>query len=176
MKRKPHRPSPLVSALAGLLEKLPSEQSRRGYEGDWNRYLKWLKRQKLDVRKVRPRDVERYLTRLQAEGKKQATIGRALSVIREVYGALVRDEIMQVNPAREVKTPRIDGAPKTPWLTEEQVKLAGYYSARREPCPTCGVNPNDHGDPVYTKVLEERLAEATAELKQWRDLAAEAVA
>lgn len=120
--RMTKRPPPISAALSGLLAKLPSDHSRRSYDGDWTRYTAWVKRQKLDIAKVRPRHVEAYLVYMQREDKSKATIGHALSVIRECYSALVRDEIMDVNPAREVKTPRIDRAPKTPWLNEEQVK------------------------------------------------------
>lgn len=101
-----------------LVEQLPSDKSRRGYRADWTRYSAWCKRRKLDVCRVKPRDVMAYLAAMQKEGLAKATIGRALSVIREGYGALVRDELLVSNPAREVKPPRMSAAPKTPWLDE----------------------------------------------------------
>ena len=102
----------LSTALAGLLAKLPSAQSRRGYEGDWNRYLKWLKRQKLDVRKVRPRDVESYLTRLQAEGKKLATIGRAYATGCRIYDVFMEAKLVVSNPFRKVERPKVQQEPR----------------------------------------------------------------
>lgn len=114
---------PVTEPLARLLRNLGSEGSRLGYKNDWERYRKWLAVEKVDVLKVKPRHIEAHIMALQDDGDARSTCGRALSVIREVYGILVRDELMEVNPAREVKNPKFDGGkPKTPWLDEDQIK------------------------------------------------------
>lgn len=109
------------SSFEGLIDQLQSKHSKRTYRADWVRYLAWCKKRKLDVRRAKPRDVMAHLAQLQKDGKAKSTIGRALSVIREVYAAFVRDELMATNPAREVKPPRMSGTPKTPWLDEESM-------------------------------------------------------
>jgi integrase/recombinase XerD len=110
------------NTVTSVFADLPSAESRRAYEGAWGRYAAWLRKEKVDVVKVKPRHIVAYLTRLREEGKAKATIGHALSVIREVYAALVRDEILESNPAREVKKPRMTAEPRTPLLTEEEVQ------------------------------------------------------
>lgn len=106
-------------SFTGLLAQLASEESRRAYQSDWTRYSAWLVAEKVEIAAARPRHVAAHIARLQAEGKAKSTISRALSVIREVYGALVRDELVETNPAREVKSPKMDATPKTPWLKED---------------------------------------------------------
>jgi integrase/recombinase XerD len=113
---------PIKAALDDVLSSLPSDDSRRAYEGDWTRFALWLGLEDVDVRDARPKHVQRYLAHLRNEGKAKATIGRALSVIREVYAAFVRDEIIETNPAREVKKPKMSANPSTPHLNEEQMR------------------------------------------------------
>ena len=108
----------ITHSFDGLIDQLPSDASKRAYRADWVRYCAWCKKHKLDVRRAKPRDVMAHLSALQKDGKAKSTIGRALSVIREVYAGFVRDELMATNPAREVKPPRMSGVPKTPWLDE----------------------------------------------------------
>lgn len=113
---------PVADSLERVLRNLGSDKSRRAYSEDWQRFTGWLKTQKLAVTEVRPRHVEDHIAGMQKSGRKRSTCGRALSVIRSVYAVLVRDEIVEVNPARELKTPKFDHAPKTPYLTETEVQ------------------------------------------------------
>lgn len=110
--------NPIETTVAGLLAQLPSEDSRRAYRSDWARYTAWLASEGVEVPSARPRHVAAHVAALQAQGKAKSTISRALSVIREIYGGLVRDELIDTNPAREVKNPKMDATPKTPWLHE----------------------------------------------------------
>jgi integrase/recombinase XerC len=64
----------------------------------------------------------------------KSSISRMLSVIREVYGALVRDEIVENNPAREVKQPKLSATPKTPYLDDEE-KVEKLLNAPGETWP-----------------------------------------
>lgn len=118
-----------TAALATVLARLPSAHSRRSYAADWGRFAEWLRRRRLAVVKVRPRDVEEYITRLQQTGKKRGTYSHALSVIRKVFGKLVRDEHMAANPAREIETPPSDMTPKTPWANEAMILALFALSA-----------------------------------------------
>lgn len=116
------KPDPIAASLARLLRNLGSDKSRRAYQDDWERYVKWLAARRLTPVKARPGDVEDHIQGLQEAGCKRSTCGRALSVIRAVYGILVRDEVCKTNPAREVKNPKFDSSPSTPHLTEDQVR------------------------------------------------------
>jgi site-specific recombinase XerD len=110
------------AAFDRVLRNLNSPASKRSYKHDWSRFLVWLELEGLKVTEVKPRHIEDHLSYLQQDKEcKRSTCGRALSVIREVYGALVRAEIVAVNPAREVKNPKFDSSPNAPYLNEEQV-------------------------------------------------------
>jgi len=109
-------------SLSDLLRRLPSPGSRRIYEKTWERYCTWLVTEKVTPEAAKPRHVERYILHLFEAGQAKSTRSTALSIIREVYGALVRNEVVSANPAREVKNPRAGNDPVTPWLEEEQVK------------------------------------------------------
>ena len=110
------------AAFDRVLRNLGSPASRRSYEHDWRRFLVWLELQGVNVTEVRPHHIEDHLDYLRVKMEcERPTCGRALSVIREAYGALVRAEIVAVNPAREVKNPKFDSSPNAPCLNEEQV-------------------------------------------------------
>lgn len=110
------------AAFDRVLRNLGSPKSRRSYQHDWSRFLVWLELAGVKVTEVKPHHIEDHLDYLRTERKcERSTCGRALSVIREVYGALVRAEVVAANPAREVKNPKFDSTPKTPHLNEEQV-------------------------------------------------------
>lgn len=112
----------LTAAFEAALAELGSDASRRAYRSDWAAFTAWLKRQKLAMLKVGPKDVKRYLVGLATAGKAAKTRGRALSVIREVYRAFVAEELLVANPAREVKDTKRGKATKpVTWLEEEQL-------------------------------------------------------
>jgi site-specific recombinase XerD len=108
------------AAFDRVLRNLNSPASKRSYKHDWSRFLVWLELEGVKVTEVKPRHIEDHLAALQAKGCERSTCGRALSVVREAFGALVRAEIVAVNPAREVKNPKFDSSPSTPCLNEEQ--------------------------------------------------------
>lgn len=121
-------PAPLVApadssaieeSVAAEIADKPSPETRRSYESVWRFYRAWLDAQPLAVTDVRPKNVQRYLSSLRDKGQKKGTISRAGTVIRVLYGALVRDELMLSNPAREVKSPKVDSTPKAPWIRDE---------------------------------------------------------
>ena len=115
----PLSPSAVDESIASEIANLGSPESRRSYECVWRFFRAWLLEQSLEVTAVRPRHVTLYVSRLRAEGKKKGTMSRALSVLRTLYGALVRDELMETNPAREVRGPKVDATPKAPYIRDE---------------------------------------------------------
>lgn len=123
------RLSSVEQSLETLLSSLPSAGSQRVYAGAWERFEAWLGSEQIAVLAARPRDVTAYLAKLRSEKKAKSTIGHGLSVIREAYSAFVRDELIAINPAREVKAPKMSSNPRTPWLNEEQVR-AVFFALR----------------------------------------------
>jgi site-specific recombinase XerD len=116
-----------AQVLTAVLRDLPSQESKDAYAGDWGRYTAWLKKERVAVLSVRPSQVKSYIAHLHEEGKARSTAGRALSVIREVYAALVVEELMEVNPAREVKNPKTNQKLRTPILdSPEMQKLLNF--------------------------------------------------
>lgn len=138
--------------FAALLADLGSDASRRGYTSDWTFFCKWLKRKKTPVLKVTPKDVKAYVVHLADKGQAQRTRGRALSVIRAVYGAFVAEELLKYNPAREVKNTKKGKTSKpVTWLEEDALRKmlafgfatfsarpdADEYEKHRKVCEAC---------------------------------------
>lgn len=115
-------PDPIQASLDRVLRNLGSEDSRRVYENAWINFTIWLKKENLAVEEAKPRHIEDHLAYLQEKGNKRTTCSRDLSVIRAVYSILVRDEVVAVNPAREVKLSKSSSEPKAPFMTEDKVK------------------------------------------------------
>lgn len=88
----------------------------RSYQGNWGRWVAWLEGRAISPLEAKPIDVKEYLVTMAGA---KATRGRALTTIRSVYSALVVDGLLAVNPAREVKNPKVGAAPRTPWIDDE---------------------------------------------------------
>lgn len=120
------------AAFARVLADLASEHSVRAYREDWQRWGEYLASQGIPPMAVETRDVQTYLLKLRAEGKRSTTRGRALAILRVIYSALVREGVLPVNPAREARNPKGDVTPpRTPWLTEAD--LGTFLNAPVEP-------------------------------------------
>jgi len=109
-------------SVDAFIDALPSKHSRRAFKFEWSKYVSWLNVAGLTVVTARPKHVMAYLKMLKDEGKAKATIQRARNIILNIYGVLVRDELLSVNPARETKVARISAEPRAPVLTEEQMR------------------------------------------------------
>lgn len=111
------------AALQDVINDLDSPHSRRSYASDWNRYCEWAAEQGIDVLAATPRVIRDHtLWMRDTKGYKRSTVGKALSVIREVYRALVNAEVIAINPASATKNPKADHALKTPVLTEQEMR------------------------------------------------------
>ena len=121
----------ITSVFSALLADLGSDASRRGYKIDWEQFTCWLAAEKIPVLKATPRDIKRYVVHQAERGLAQRTRGRALSVIRAVYGALVAEELLKYNPAREVKNTKAGKANRpVTWLEEDALaKMLSFGSS-----------------------------------------------
>lgn len=123
-------------AVASFIAQLPSPESQRSYAYEWRRYRAWLGTEQLEAIKVRPRHVQKYMASL--TGKKSSN-SRALTVLRSLYSAVVVNELMPTNPAREVRAPKVDSTPKTPWIHNDvdvqkliNVPASTWYERRNQ--------------------------------------------
>lgn len=110
-----------ADVLAAFLVGLESADSRRAYGADWSHFTQFLDGVGIDVLSATPMHVAAHLEAMRTRGLARATRARALSVLREVYAAACRAQLISLNPAREIRLPRADRDPRTPWLTEQQI-------------------------------------------------------
>lgn len=112
------------AAFARVLADLTSPESVRAYREEWSRWCQHLAALGTGgPLAARTQDVQMYLLGQRANGKRASTRARALAVLRSIYGALAREDVLPgVNPAREAKNPKGDvGPPRTPWLGEAEL-------------------------------------------------------
>lgn len=111
-------------AFQSVRSGLNSDESRRAYKREWGNYVAFLiDRRHKAVLTARTGDVQSYLEALRDEFKlKRASRARALAVLRVVYSALVRFDVMETNPAREALNPKSTTDQKTPVLTEDELR------------------------------------------------------
>ena len=115
--------SAFEEAFQSVRASLNSDESLRAYQREWGNFLSFLTTtRRKSVLNARTGDVQAYLESLRAIGLKLASRARALSVIRVVYGSLVRFDVMAQNPAREAKNPKSSTDRKTPVLTEPELR------------------------------------------------------
>ncbi len=112
------------ASVRSVIDELTSPGAKRAYDTDWNRFSEWLAGQRIDPLAVTPKVMRAHIVWMRDERKlARATISKAISVIREMYRAMVNDELITVNPARETKPPRkIHDSLRTPVLSIEQVR------------------------------------------------------
>lgn len=84
------------------------------------------------IKDIRPLDVQRYVRKLEAQGKAGNTVSTELSVLKMIFAYAVISGDIDTNPAAEVKKSR--GLPKKERtaLTEEQESIVKAQAMRRE--------------------------------------------
>jgi site-specific recombinase XerD len=83
-----------------------AEGTRRAYSNDVGQLAAWAEQKGLRPEKVGHRDLRRYAAHLSNRGASAATIARKLAAIRALYGALLRADFVEANPAELVATPK----------------------------------------------------------------------
>jgi len=118
----------LEDALAALWRSLKeSKDTARAYRYDWGVWTKWLAERGGTPLQARAFHVQSFLDHMHERGKAKATRARMLSVLKQVYAALVVGKAMGMNPAREAKNISVSSVPRTPWLSESELaKLLTY--------------------------------------------------
>lgn len=116
-------PLPLAAEeLLGWLrvEKGRSASTLAAYRTDLRHYCGWLADRGVDLRQVGEEDITAYVAHLTAQGRKEATVKRAVVVVRSLHRFLAREGSIAVDPASDVAVPRVPRSlPKA--LSEEEV-------------------------------------------------------
>lgn len=133
------RRATLEEELLRLWAALESAESKRAYQADWRRWCTWLAARHIAPAAATAATVQRYLIDMGGRRLSKATRARALAVLRKVYAAFVRAGVLQSNPAREAENIRVSSEPRTPWLSEDELRAllvrpatATSWRARRD--------------------------------------------
>src|SRR6266576_4894360 len=94
-------------------ERNVSVHTLRNYASDLEQFLDYLapadpkgKRAEPDVSQIDHITIREWLTTLHSDHKKKASIARKLAALRTFFQFLVREEVIESNPAKLVATPR----------------------------------------------------------------------
>lgn len=120
---EPAAPLPLeAEELLGWLrvEKGRSASTLAAYRTDLRHYCAWLAARGVDLRRVGEDDITAYVAHLDALGRKESTVKRAVVVVRSLHRFLAREGSITVDPASDVAVPRVPRSlPKA--LSEDEV-------------------------------------------------------
>jgi integrase/recombinase XerD len=104
------------------VEKGRSRNTLVAYRRDIAAFEAWSAIGGCDPMAAGPGDIERYLGELRAEGKSPASLARSTTALRGLFGFLVTEGTLTVDPTTDVRSPRLARRlPKA--LDEEQVLM-----------------------------------------------------
>jgi integrase/recombinase XerC len=97
-------------------ERNVSEHTLRNYASDLNQFLDYFaprdpqsgKRDDVDIHQVDHITIREWLSSLHAAQKKKSSVARKLAALRTFFQFLLREGIVELNPARLVSTPRLE--------------------------------------------------------------------
>jgi site-specific recombinase XerD len=100
--------------------RLPNHQTRRVYRRAIERFFQWCHDRQLELVRIAPADVDRYLDGLTLA----ATTKKVhLAAIRHLFDELVTRHVVVLNPSLSVRTERVEVIEgKTPEITVKQVR------------------------------------------------------
>lgn len=95
-----------------------SAHTVRAYEGDLERFAAFMGGEgRLLAEDVTLASLRRYLASLHSDGYEKSSVARTLACLRTFYDYFVRAGLLEDNPVRSVRTPRLDQ--KLPHFLEE---------------------------------------------------------
>ncbi len=136
----------LIDAFCGSLatQYNKSAHTIRNYRIDIEAYLRWCKREGIDMLTARHQQIRRYLAYLDQAQYARTTINRHLSSIKAFYRWLVVEEKCQSNPAailqgpKQPKTlPRVISAHDIDYLLEESNHVSDGFMNRGNQVNRC---------------------------------------
>jgi integrase/recombinase XerD len=103
-----------------VVERGRAANTLAAYRRDLTSYEGWLAERGLALRGVTEPVVEAYVAQLRGNGRKPASVARALVAVRSLHRFLLDEGTADVDPTGDIDGPRVpQGVPKA--LTEEQV-------------------------------------------------------
>ncbi|MCX7785521.1 MAG: tyrosine recombinase XerC [candidate division WOR-3 bacterium] len=119
-----------------IQEKNFSPYTARAYQIDLSQFLEFLydRKEIKDITQVKREDIRDFIGYLLKYGYERSSVARKLSSLKSLYRYLMRKKLVQVNPARVVKTPKI--TKKLPgFLTQYQTqKLLDIHGNDEQSC------------------------------------------
>jgi len=98
-----------------------SPNTAAAYAQDLDCFLIWASNCGVDVLQATHRDFRRFLSSLSGAGYAKTTVNRRLSAVRSFYSWLVREGVIESNPAAVVSSPRLP-KPLPHVLSQEDVE------------------------------------------------------
>lgn len=89
------------------VERRLSPHTVRAYAADLSGYLAWVERQALDPLAMTHRSLRLYLGELDGAGYARRTIARRLASLRAFYGYLFEENVLSLDPAAILLTPKV---------------------------------------------------------------------
>src|ERR671932_2840700 len=97
-------------------ERYVSEHTLRNYASDLEQFHDYLApadpqtgaRRELDIKQIDHITIREWLATLHAAQKKKTSLARKLAALRTFFQFLVREGILEMNPAKLVSTPRLE--------------------------------------------------------------------
>ncbi len=96
-------------------ERNVSEHTLRNYASDLGQFYDYLapadavgKRREVEIRQIDHITIREWLSTLHAAQKKKTSVARKLAALRTFFQFLVREGVVELNPAKLVSTPRLE--------------------------------------------------------------------
>ncbi len=111
-------------------ERNVSEHTLRNYASDLGQFYDYLapadsqgKRREVDIRQIDHITIREWLSTLHAAQKKKTSVARKLAALRTFFQFLVREGLVELNPAKLVSTPRLEKKLPKHLSIEEAIKF-----------------------------------------------------
>lgn len=112
-------------------ERNVSEHTLRNYRSDLSQFRDYLapadqrsgKRKELGVHEIDHITIREWLSTLHSAQKKKASVARKLAALRTFFQFLVREGVLELNPAKLVTTPRLEKKLPQHLSIEEAIKF-----------------------------------------------------
>src|SRR5437870_2127932 len=92
-----------------------SHHTLRNYLSDLEQFYDYLcpedsngERRDIDIRQIDHITIREYMAKLYEEKRKKSSIARKLATLRSFFKFLCREQLLELNPARLVSSPRLD--------------------------------------------------------------------
>jgi len=103
------------------LEKGLSDNTLQAYRSDLSAFAKWVEQNSLTLFQVLPEHVNSYLVFLSETGRSARSQARLLSCLRQIYGYLIREQLIVVDPTALIPLPKV-GRLLPKYLSEKDVE------------------------------------------------------